>query len=675
MLIRNILSQDMISRVKMWLVSFRIWLLLVLGVLIFLMPACVYYNTFYNARVYYQQGVKLAKTNPSTAKTNFEKAIAKSAVVVKNHFRSKWADDALFLVAMSYYHIGEYEKAIKNFEDFLTVFPNSPYRDEANYYQGMTYLAKQDYGLASLIFYDLKENSPRFAQASAYQIAYSFFLKEDYSTAKDSLFAFIKEYPKAKERKDAVLTLAEICFKLKQWADAIDWYQIALKELVPLIEPNEKATINLRRAECFLYKGNLDSAQVLLAQDYSRYPNLINQANLLSGKLLFAQEKDSLAREYLTRIKTGKEQAEAYYLLGWRYEQSKEFEKAMAYYDTASRAEPNSAAGINAKKRRSLLNHLYPSSEVKDSAAAQFMLGEIYGLVLNEYEQAYKEYEKTYILFPNSPYAPKALYAQAWLLKNRLKRTDYDTIYKILIDKYPKTVYANAARKELGLPEIKLLPKDTATGERLVKDSLAKFTQTETLSVRTTPTDTQKVQAKPESSRIKRKEEKIKQEVQPISTGSKENEEPILGEKSDQKESNPELISEEFASQTIAESLAQKEVSIASKLSPIHFDFDRYDIKSSDTIALKMAFNRLQTDSTLKITIEGYCDPIGSEQYNEDLGLKRALAAKNYLIQLGVSPKRITVKSFGEKRLVSTDYNEYWKNRRCEFVLQSEAKE
>jgi len=614
---------------------FRLHLFLIYSFLLLATTTCVYYNTFYNARVYYQQGLKLIKTNPNTAKTNFEKAIAKSAVVVKNHFRSRWADDALFLVAMSYYHIGEYEKAVKNFEDFLAVFPESPYRDEANYYRGLTYLAKGDYGLASLIFYDLKENSPRFAQASAFKIAYSFFLKEDYNTAKDSLLAFIEEYPKAKERKDAILTLAEILYQLKEWAEAIDWYRIALKEFGAGLEPKERANIALKRAECFMHEAllkdsaervkKLDSAQVILSQDYSRYPDLINQANLLLGKLFFAQGKDSLAQRYLTRIKTGKEQAEAYYLLGRRYEQAKEFEKAMAYYDTASRAGPNLTAGINAKKRRSLLNLLYPSTEVKDSAEAQFMVAELYGLALNEYEQALKEYEKTYHLFPNSPYAPKALYAQAWLLKNRLKRTDYDTIFKILVDRYPRTLYANAARKELGMPEIELLAQDTATGEQLAIppkiDSLAKFNQTESLPVKTTPTETVGIAPpRPESTKSTPK--------------------------------RPEKI-----------------------LPQIHFDFDRYDIRSADTEALRMVANQLQADSTLKITIEGHCDPIGSDEYNEELGMRRALAAKNYLVQLGIAPERITVMSFGKKQLLTTDYNEYWRNRRCEFRFKSEAKE
>ena len=677
----------------------------------------MYYNTFYNARVYYQQGVKLVKDNPAAAKTNFEKTIAKSAVVVRKHFRSKWADDALYLVAMSYYYMGEYEKAIKNFEDLRAVFPNSSYQDEANYYRGLAYLNNQDYGPALVIFYDLEEKAPRFESAAAFQIAQSFFRKEEYELAIDSLTAFINKFPKAKERKETMLILAESYFILKKWSEAGNCYRANIQEGIQ--DPKTKVSTDLKLAECLLYETKYDSAENLLLQNFSRYPDLVNQANLLLGKLLLAEKKDEAAVQHLSKIRTGNQAAEAYFLLGRKYEEGKEFEKAVAYYDTANRFGPNSEFGLNAKKRRSLLNLLnQKTTEVKDQAEAQFMLGEVYGVALNENEAAIKEYQKTYDSFPKSPYAPKALYAEAWINKNRLQREDYDTLLKILINQYPRTIYANAARQTLGLPEIKLLPEDTASpkppeeslpsGEKTKSESLvvAKEKQLivpkESLPSSLIPKPESLPKPKPEKTPVQKesipevamKGQPSKGEpIKPSSIPEKrrerhrkaEREKP--GIKTAPPENKPETMPLPI------ESLAQKEVAVKESarvetetiispkpkvnsvtFSPIHFDFDRYQILSDDALILKKTAKELESDSTLNILIQGYCDPIGSEPYNYKLGLRRAKSARDYLVRLGISQKRINTISFGKEKLVTSDSLEYWKNRRCEFLVESEKK-
>ena len=679
--------------------------------------SCVYFNTFYNARVYYQQGVKLVKDNPTAAKTSFEKSIAKSAVVVKKHFRSKWADDALYLVAMSYYYMGEYEKAIKNFEDLMAVFPNSSFQDEANYYRGLAYLDNKDYGPALVIFYDLEEKVPRFASVAAFQIAQSFFRKEEYELAIDSLTTFINKFPKAKERKDAMLILAESYFILKKWSEAGNCYRVNIQEGVQ--DPKTKVSTDLKLAECLLYETKYDSAKSLLLQDFSRYPDLVNQANLLLGKLLLAEKKDEAAVQYLSKIRTGDQAAEAYFLLGRKYEEVKELEKATAYYDTANRFGPNSEFGISAKKRRSLLKLLnQKTTEIKDQAEAQFMLSEVYGVALNENEAAIREYQKTYDSFPKSPYAPKALFAQAWLIKNRLQRTDYDTIFKTLINQYPRTLYANAARRELGLLEIGLLPEDTASPKLPVEslpsgvepkpESLAVAKERQSIAAKESLPSSflPKIESllKPKQATPVPKESMPEIAVKGQTSESESIKQSSIPEKRRERRRKAgrekpgiKAVPPENKPETMPlpiESLAQKEVAVKESakvetetiispkpkessvtFSPIHFDFDRYQIRIDDTLILKKTTKELESDSTLTILIQGYCDPIGSEPYNYKLGLRRAKSARDYLVRLGISQKRINTISFGKEKLVTSDSLEYWKNRRCEFLIESEKGE
>jgi peptidoglycan-associated lipoprotein len=106
----------------------------------------------------------------------------------------------------------------------------------------------------------------------------------------------------------------------------------------------------------------------------------------------------------------------------------------------------------------------------------------------------------------------------------------------------------------------------------------------------------------------------------------------------------------------------------------IHFDFDKYDIKDEDKETLRRIADWLIEHPSVKLIIEGHCDERGTNEYNLGLGDRRANAAKEYLVSLGVSPSRIQTVSYGEERPLCTEHNEscWWKNRRAHFVVIEE---
>jgi peptidoglycan-associated lipoprotein len=73
----------------------------------------------------------------------------------------------------------------------------------------------------------------------------------------------------------------------------------------------------------------------------------------------------------------------------------------------------------------------------------------------------------------------------------------------------------------------------------------------------------------------------------------------------------------------------------------------------------------------VEILIEGHCDERGTFEYNMALGEKRAEAALNYLVSLGVKPERIKIISYGKNRplVKGMDEESYYQNRRDEFVI------
>lgn len=101
----------------------------------------------------------------------------------------------------------------------------------------------------------------------------------------------------------------------------------------------------------------------------------------------------------------------------------------------------------------------------------------------------------------------------------------------------------------------------------------------------------------------------------------------------------------------------------------IHFDFDQFTLSAEARRVLGENAKYLQANAGVQAVIEGHCDERGSDEYNLALGESRALAAKNYLISLGINASRLSVISYGEEKpLVNAATEDAWaQNRRAEF--------
>ncbi len=107
--------------------------------------------------------------------------------------------------------------------------------------------------------------------------------------------------------------------------------------------------------------------------------------------------------------------------------------------------------------------------------------------------------------------------------------------------------------------------------------------------------------------------------------------------------------------------------------SRIHFDFDSYELKPEARSSLQKIAEHMKRFNNLRLVIEGHCDERGTAEYNLALGERRARAAYEFLILLGVESARMQIISYGEERPLDPRSNETaWAlNRRAEFkVLQ-----
>ncbi len=103
----------------------------------------------------------------------------------------------------------------------------------------------------------------------------------------------------------------------------------------------------------------------------------------------------------------------------------------------------------------------------------------------------------------------------------------------------------------------------------------------------------------------------------------------------------------------------------------IHFEFNLARITDESAAVLQRKAEVLKQHPDVMVTIEGHCDERGSLEYNQALGMRRAQAAKAYLVSLGLDESRFRVVSFGEERPLVMGSNEaaWAQNRRDEFVI------
>jgi peptidoglycan-associated lipoprotein len=101
------------------------------------------------------------------------------------------------------------------------------------------------------------------------------------------------------------------------------------------------------------------------------------------------------------------------------------------------------------------------------------------------------------------------------------------------------------------------------------------------------------------------------------------------------------------------------------------FDFNKSDIRADAREALLKTAEFLRSYPQIRVSIEGHCDERGSTEYNLGLGQRRAQAARDYLVSLGIPAERMETVSWGKERpFCQQSSEECWQqNRRAHFVM------
>ncbi len=195
---------------------------------IFFSSGCAYFNYFYNAKKYFEQGERQQREQTTSyqskrsGSTPFDKCIESAGKMLLYYPGSKWEDDALLLIAKAYYNTGKYRSAVVKVDELEAKYPQSKFIQEARLWKG-----------ASLI---------KLAQPDS---------------ARQLLSQLFNESTKNDLRAQAYYILAEYYYSEKQWNSAIEYYRQASK----IVTDNWlKGQAWIKLAECYMLQKQFDDA-------------------------------------------------------------------------------------------------------------------------------------------------------------------------------------------------------------------------------------------------------------------------------------------------------------------------------------------------------------------------------------------------------------------------------
>jgi len=118
---------------------------------------------------------------------------------------------------------------------------------------------------------------------------------------------------------------------------------------------------------------------------------------------------------------------------------------------------------------------------------------------------------------------------------------------------------------------------------------------------------------------------------------------------------------------------AEEAASAVAGLRDVYFGYDSWTISEEGRQALTRDAEWMKSNPSTLVKVEGNCDERGTSAYNLVLGEKRAKAARNYLVELGVGANRLSVVSYGKERPLCNEHSEscYQQNRRGHLAVKT----
>ena len=404
----------------------------ILSAILLTLSGCAYYNTFYLAKKYYREGTKaqekaLSDVPSPEAASKYEQTIRQCNKVLTEYPKSKYVDDATYLLGASHYGKGDYPNALKRLADFSAKFPESPFIPDARLMEGLARYRQKEYEPADTILREVDLKHPKFQrkwELYFYTGEIQFALQR-YQDAGAYYGRAYRASGKRRERSDALRRAGDAFVEAGRPDTAETIYSECLRiedrgpKRVEVALSRGDALRELRRYEEAL--RFLDDWRVFAAAE-AREGELLLRVYALTALLGRVPEAIDGYRRLTEKFPRTNVAAEAQFRIGYLYEsQLEDFDAAGREYEKL-RGMPSSEFVTMGARRAQNLSTLrqyrtaMASDTTSSAARAAFLLAELYYFQLDKVDSALTQYRVVEASYPRSVYAPKSAYARLWIV-------------------------------------------------------------------------------------------------------------------------------------------------------------------------------------------------------------------------------------------------------------------
>ena len=465
-------------------------------VLLFVFSSCAYFNTFYNARQYFEQAEKqrlekAGESIPPGAIDAYGKVIDKSQHVIDKYPDSKLVKEALLLIGMSRFHRKEYRIAETVFKQYVEKYADDV--DQAEYWLALCKwkLGKPQPAL-DVLQSMLETATDKNFISSIYLSKAEINLDIDNSKLALEYLVLAAETNKDRdERGQIYYRIAELAYNAEDYEQSLSANTEVVKKST---SKKRKEEANLQIVRIHRLLGNWDTVKDLIKSMLldETFKTIHGDLDLELVKLY---QMDGLMEEAITRIesikedyKNSKTSAEAYYIHGeialydyWNLDDAKKYFEWVTreYRQSIYTSTANLRAKEITKYQESLeeittlddqilltiavLDSLIDDSlksvrekEVNNSrisiASHLYNLGELEAFHFKRQDSSMTHFQRIVDEFPETDYYPKSLFALYYINFSTGDTITAEIYSKRILDELPSSEYADYLRKALNLP-------------------------------------------------------------------------------------------------------------------------------------------------------------------------------------------------------------------------------
>ena len=400
--------------------------------------SCAYYNTFFVAKKNFrlaEESVAASRTDrlPSDAQRGYEVAIAQSRKVLQRHPKSRWADDAIYLMAASYYGKGDYDSSLIRLAELSQRFPKSPFRADAAFLSGMCESRRHNYAEASGHFERVFREYPKFHRMDEILLTQA----ETAATQRRKRQAIrdyerlVHTFPKSRFAEKALQRVGELHFEDGRYDSASIYFQrlvsdardeqarldagiLQAKTLVRLGRSEEALALLREISPTETQQQAAQEGQRTVAQVGETIPRIQLETAAALNALSRHDEAIEVLRGIVARYASSAQAVEAQFQIGYTYETMLDsLDAARAGYDKVAQLAGRSIFKEQAAQRSAALRALAElqeketgDQEVESRAEAALRIAEIFYLDRGLADEAIPKYRSVEQEFPETRAAP-----------------------------------------------------------------------------------------------------------------------------------------------------------------------------------------------------------------------------------------------------------------------------